>query len=205
MYVNLLPPELVAQSRLIQATRHWVLVIAMWAITLVAVSAPESIRAFKLQQDLQQLHSEVSPIRLKESKTRQLHAITADLKKRSQRIRAVLPPNRIPSLLGIFGKTLQSKDSPIALRDLTVMVQSDLQNKKSSKTDKAVSTDKTDDTFPTHVIARGYTGSNPTVAEVIQRLEEFGVFQTILLKSARDSVVANQQVDEFELECGYAE
>jgi hypothetical protein len=59
--------------------------------------------------------------------------------------------------------------------------------------------------FATQILARGYTGTNPSVAEVIHRLEEFGVFQKVLLKSAKDAVVAEQPVDAFELECDYAE
>ena len=205
MHVNLLPPELVSQSRLIRATKNWGVAIAVWAITLVALSAPLSIQSFKLQQDLERLNKDVAPLRLKESKTQQIRVITADVKKRSQRIRAVLPPNRIPSLLGIIGKTFQSDDSPIALQDLQVLIQSESKPSGSAPAGKPVAEKKPSGAFTTQIVARGYTGTSPTVAEVVQRLEEFGVFQSILLKSARDSIVANQQVDEFELECTYAE
>jgi len=205
MHVNLLPPEQGSQSRLIRATRNWGVAIAVWAITLVALSAPLSIQSFKLQQDLERLNKDVAPLRLKESKTQQIRVITADVQKRSQRIRAVLPPNRIPSLLGIFGKTFQSDDSPIALQDLQVLIQSESKPSGSAPAGKPVAEKKPSGAFTTQIVARGYTGTSPTVAEVVQRLEEFGVFQSILLKSARDSIVANQQVDEFELECTYAE
>ncbi|MFN7625999.1 MAG: PilN domain-containing protein, partial [Pirellula sp.] len=57
----------------------------------------------------------------------------------------------------------------------------------------------------TQVVVRGFTGLQPTVAEVIQRLDGYGVFQNVHLRSTRDSVVAEQLVDEFELECSYAE
>lgn len=205
MHVNLLPPELVSQSRLNRAIKNWGLAIAVWAITLVSLSAPLSIQSFKLQQDLERLHKDVAPLRLKESKTQQLRSITADVQKRSQRIRAVLPPNRIPSLLGIFGTTFQSDDSPIALEDLQVLIQSESKPSGSTPGGKPVAEKKPPGAFTTQIVARGYTGTSPTVAEVVQRLEEFGVFQSILLKSARDSIVASQQVDEFELECTYVE
>lgn len=210
MHVNLLPPELVSQSRLIRATKNWGLAIAIWAITLVSLCAPLSIQSFKLQQDLERLNKDVAPLRLKESKTQQIRVITADVQKRSQRIRAVLPPNRIPSLLGIFGKTFQSDDSPIALQDLQVLIQSESKPSESKPSGSApagkpVAEKKPSGAFTTQIVARGYTGASPTVAEVVQRLEDFGVFQSILLKSARDSIVANQQVDEFELECTYVE
>jgi hypothetical protein len=205
MHVNLLPPELVSQSRLSRAIKNWGLAIAVWAITLVSLSAPLSIQTFKLKQDLERLHKDVAPLRLKESKTEQLRVITADVQKRSQRIRSVLPPNRIPSLLGIFGKTFQSDDSPIALGDLQVLIQSESKPSGSTPGGKPVTEKKPSGAFTTQIIARGYTGTSPTVAEVVQRLEDFGVFQSILLKSARDSIVAGQQVDEFELECTYVE
>jgi hypothetical protein len=208
MHVNLLPPELVSQSRLIRVTKNWGLAIAVWAVTLVALSAPLTIQSFKLQQDLERLNKDVAAVRLKESKTQQIRVITADVQKRTQRIRAVLPPNRIPSLLGIFGKTFQSDDSPIALQDFQVSIQSESKASGSSGSTpggKPVAEKKPSGAFTTQIVARGYTGNSPTVAEVVQRLEEFGVFQSILLKSARDSIVDNQQVDEFELECTYVE
>jgi hypothetical protein len=205
MHVNLLPPELVSQSRLIRVTKNWGLAIAVWAVTLVALCAPLTIQSFKLQQDLERLNKDVAAVRLKESKTQQIRVITADVQKRTQRIRAVLPPNRIPSLLGIFGTTFQSDDSPIALQDFQVSIQSESKASGSAPGGKPVAEKKPSGAFTTQIVARGYTGTSPTVAEVVQRLEEFGVFQSILLKSARDSIVDNQQVDEFEMECTYVE
>lgn len=204
MHVNLLPPELIARSRLIRSTKNWCLIIALWGLTLIAVCAPLGWKAHQLHEKSEQIHAEVGPLRMKETKTRQLRSITADLKRRSQRIQIVLPTNRIPALLGIFGKTFQSKGSLIALQDFAVTIQSDARlTDPSSKS--ASKKGPTSDLFSTQILARGYTESNPSVAEVIQRLENFGVFQKVMLKSTRDSVVAEQPVDEFELECVYVE
>lgn len=205
MHVNLLPLEIVAKNRLERSVRKWTVAIFLWVTTLVAVTAPLAVRATRLHRDLEQLHSEVGPLRVKENKTQQLHTLITDMNKRSQRIRIVLPPNRIPSLLGIFGKTFQSEDSPIGLQDLAVSIQLDPKKEKILPELPSPSGEKHAGLFSTQIIARGYTGANPSVAEVIQRLEEFGVFQTIQLRSTRDSYVAKQQVDEFELECVYVE
>jgi hypothetical protein len=204
MHVNLLPPELIARSRLIRSTKNWFLVIVLWGLTLLAVCAPLGWKSHQLYKKSESIHAEVGPLRMKETKTQQLRAITADLKKRSQRIRIVLPTNRIPALLGIFGKAFQSKDSLIALQDFVVTIHSNARLTGPANKNTSVK-EPTSDLFSTEIIARGYTGANPSVAEVIQRLENFGVFQKVMLKSTRDSMVAEQPVDEFELECVYAE
>ena len=205
MHVNLLPTELVAQSRLIRSLKSWGLLITLWVATLVAIIAPFGLKAFQIQEDLRCLHTQVGPLRLKESKTQKISFIASDLRKRSQRIQSVLPPNRIPSLLGIFGKTFQAKDSPTALQDFQVTIQEETRSNATPSAKQSVPGSKPPGHFTTQIVIRGYTGSNPSVAEIIHRLEEFEVFQTVNLRSTRDSVVSSQQVDEFELECKYVE
>lgn len=205
MHVNLLPTELVAQSRLIRSLKSWVLLIALWVATLMAIIAPFGLKALQIQEDLRYLHTQVGPLRLKESKTQKISFIASDLRKRSQRIQSVLPPNRIPSLLGIFGQTFQAKDSPTALQDLQVTIQEETRSNATQSVKQSVPGSKPLGHFTTQIVIRGYTGSNPSVAEIIRRLEEFEVFQTVNLRSTRDSIVSNQQVDEFELECKYVE
>lgn len=204
MHVNLLPPELVARSRLKNAIQSWVALITLCVVTLAAIGAPFGWKAWKLYGHLQQLQSEVGPVRLKENKIQQLRNIVLDLKKRTQRIESILAPNRIPSLLGILGKTFQSKDGPIALQDLQIHVQAVAKQPEPSQR-IAGGVSKTLGAHSTQVVLRGYTGLQPTVAEVIQRLDGYGVFQNVLLRSTRDSIVLDQLVDEFELECSYAE
>lgn len=204
MHVNLLPPELVAQSRLKGAIQSWMALITLCIMTLVAIGAPFGWKAWKLYGHLQALQSEVGPVRMKETKIQQLRNITLDLKKRTQRIESILAPNRIPSLLGILGKTFQSKDGPIALQDLQIQVQAVAKQPESPQR-MAGGVSKTAGAHATQVILRGFTGLQPTVAEVTQRLDGYGVFQNVLLRSTRDSILADQVVDEFELECSYAE
>lgn len=204
MHVNLLPPELVAQSKLKDAIQSWTALITLCIITLAAIGAPFGWKAWKLYGHLQHLQTEVGPVRLKENKIQQLRNITLDLKKRTQRIESIQAPNRIPSLLGILGKTFQSKDGPIALQDLQINVHAVAKQPESpQRMVGAVS--KSTGAHATQVVLRGFTGLQPTVAEVIQRLDGYGVFQNVLLRSTRDSVMAEQLVDEFELECSYAE
>lgn len=204
MHVNLLPPELVAQSRLKGAIQSWLALIALFIITLVAIGAPFGLKAWKLRGHLQRLQREVGPVQLKEKKIQQLGNITVDLNKRAQRIQSILAPNRIPSLLGILGKTFQSKQGPIALQDLQINVQTDSKQPESPKR-IGVAVSKAPGAHSTQIVLRGFTGLQPTVAEVIQRLDAYGVFQNVLLRSTRDSVLAEQMVDEFEVECSYAE
>lgn len=204
MHVNLLPPELVAKSRLKGAIQSWVALITLSIVTLAAIGAPFVWKAWKLYGHLQQLQCEVGPVRLKEKKIQGLRKITLDLKKRTQRIESILAPNRIPSLLGILGKTFQSKDGPIAMQDLQINVQAVAKQPESAQR-MAGAVSKSTGSHATQVVVRGFTGLQPTVAEVIQRLDGYGVFQNVHLRSTRDSVVAEQLVDEFELECSYAE
>jgi hypothetical protein len=205
MYVNLLPSELVAQSRLVRSLKSWGLLIALWVATLVAIIAPFGLKALQIQEDLRYLHTQVGPLRLKESKTQKISFIASDLRTRSQRIQSVLPPNRIPSLLGIFGKTFQAKNSPTALQDFQVTIQEETSSNAKPATQQSLAGNKPPARFTTQIVVRGYTGTNPSVAEIIQRLEEFEVFQAVNLRSTRDSFVSSQQVDEFELECKYVE
>jgi hypothetical protein len=205
MHVNLLPSEFVAHSRLVRAIKNWGLAIALWLLTLAAVSAPLEVKAFRIQQELDRFHSEVGPLRIKESKTRQLRSIARDLARRTERIQSVLPPNRIPSLLGIFGKTFHSEDAPIAIQDFLLTIQSETKNSAPTPGNATNPQTKTANRFSTQILLRGYTANDPTVAEVIQKLDEYGVFQNVLLRSTKDAFVASHQVDEFELECGYVE
>ena len=205
MHVNLLPPELIARSRLVRSMRNWCRLVALWGVTLLALCAPLGWKAVRLRQQSAKTQAEIGPLRFKENKTRQLNLITSDLKKRSEQIRKVLPPNRIPALLGIFGKTFHYEDSPIALHDFGVTIQGDAKppdsNAKNSDTLGGIPLAS----FSTQIIVRGYASTNPSVAEVIEQLEDFGVFDQIHLKSAKEAFTEGQQVDEFELECVYAE
>lgn len=205
MHVNLLPSEFVARSRLVRAFKNWGLAIALWLLTLAAVSAPLVVKAFRIQQELNRFHLEVGPLRMKESKTRQLRSIARDLERRTERIQSVVPPNRIPSLLGIFGKTFHSEDASIAIQDFLLTIQGETMHGTSTTRNSTKPKTKNATKFSTQILIRGYTANDPTVAEVIQKLDEYGVFQNILLRSTKDVFVANYNVDEFELECGYVE
>jgi hypothetical protein len=205
MHVNLLPPEFVARQRLILSIKRSSLAISLWVLTLGAVIAPLEIQAIRIQQELERYHAEVGPLRMKENKTRQIRSITRDLENRTERIQSVLPPNRIPSVLGIFGKTFHSDSYPIAIQDLNLSMQHDFKGGGQSPGRPSAPAGKSGGKFTTQIILRGYTGAEPSVAEVIQQLDAYGVFQNVLLRSAKDTMVANRQVDEFELECSYAE
>lgn len=205
MHVNLLPNEFVARSRLIRAIKNWGLAIGWWMLMLAALSAPLEIKALRIQQELDHFHAEVGPLRLKERKARQLRSIAKDLKNRTERIQSVLPPNRIPSLLGIFGNTFHSDDTPIAIQDFLLTILNESRNGEPAAGNASDPTGKPTGRFSTQILVRGYTATDPSVAEVIQKLDEYRVFQNVLLRSTKDASVANQQVDEFELECGYVE
>ena len=54
MHVNLLPPELVAQSKLKGAIQSWTALITLCIITLAAIGAPFGWKAWNLYGHLQQ-------------------------------------------------------------------------------------------------------------------------------------------------------
>ena len=201
MYVDLLSVQFRWNRLWRTRVRQWGITTSIAFILLVAFYSPSFLYWQQSIQEIASLREEIEPVQAKLSEERRLKKNMEQVRAKVNQLQSLVHENHINSLLGMLGSSCQSELSPIWLKEV---VMTPGQHKTSKRTPANPGAAESNLRLASMTV-RGMAVVDVKLSDFIQQLEQFGVFASVELRTAHETKIEGQSVQEFELECSHYE
>jgi len=181
--VNLLPPKFVRRRLVRKRIRQWAFVFGLIAIVFSAWNTSCWVRWWKVYHELQELNLAAAPIRQLQTKRLELAKKANLLEVKLNQLRIAAADDRTVSTLGVIAKGVLATDRSVQVQEMQVSLSS-----ANSKRNYLVS-------------IRGIAVQGDSITAFMQSLSHSGMFPTVDLRSTQERIIADQPIQEFQLEC----